>query len=77
MFDSLVKNAIDYLKISLEDFKSRPQYSIINFCLAVRTVMAREVGMMTISTTTCRSLSDQSERRFGHDPQIYVSKEMA
>lgn len=35
MFDSLVKNAIDFLKVSLEDFKNRPKYSVINFCSAV------------------------------------------
>jgi hypothetical protein len=35
MFDRLVENAIDFLKVSLEDFENRPKYSVINFCSAV------------------------------------------
>jgi len=35
MFDSLVKNAIDFMKVSLRELESRPKYSLINFCSAV------------------------------------------
>lgn len=32
LFDSLVSNAVDFLKRSIRDLKPRPKYSIINFC---------------------------------------------
>src|SRR5687768_9471477 len=31
-FDSLVCNAIDFMKQSASDLKRRPKYSVINFC---------------------------------------------
>lgn len=35
MFDSLVRNAIDFLKESVVELEEKPKYSIINFCTAV------------------------------------------
>src|SRR5262245_38512034 len=35
IFDSLVKNAIDFLKQSVNDIKKKPKYSVINFCSSV------------------------------------------
>ena len=35
MFESLVENAIDFLKVSLGELRDRPKYSVINFCSAV------------------------------------------
>jgi len=35
MFDSLVRNAIDFMKVSLGQLESSPKYSVINFCSAV------------------------------------------
>jgi len=35
MFQSLVENAIDFLKVSLGELKDRPKYSVINFCSGV------------------------------------------
>ena len=35
MFESLVRNAIDFMKTSLLELKDRPKYSVINFCSAV------------------------------------------
>jgi len=35
MFDSLVENAIDFMKVSLRELESSPKYSVINFCSAV------------------------------------------
>lgn len=35
LFDSLVKNAIDFLNQSVTDLKANPKYSVINFCASV------------------------------------------
>lgn len=35
MFESLVENAIDFMKVSLKELGSSPKYSVINFCSAV------------------------------------------
>lgn len=35
MFDSLVRNAIDFLEHSIHDLEEKPKYSVINFCTAV------------------------------------------
>jgi hypothetical protein len=35
IFDSLVTNAIDFLKVSVAELKKRPKYSVINFCSSV------------------------------------------
>lgn len=35
MFESLVENAIDFMKVSLRELESSPKYSVINFCSAV------------------------------------------
>jgi len=35
MFDSLVKNAIDFLKRSIEELEDNPKYSVINFFSAI------------------------------------------
>ena len=32
LFDSLVQNAIDFLRQSASDLKQRPKYSVIHFC---------------------------------------------
>jgi len=35
IFDSLVINAIDFLKVSVAELKKRPKYSVINFCSSI------------------------------------------
>lgn len=35
MFESLVENAIDFMKVSLRELRSSPKYSVIHFCSAV------------------------------------------
>jgi hypothetical protein len=35
LFDSLVKNAIDFLNQSILDLKANPKYSVINFCASI------------------------------------------
>ena len=35
IFDSLVINAIDFLKVSVAELKERPKYSVINFCSSI------------------------------------------
>jgi HEPN domain-containing protein len=35
MFDSLVRNAIDFLEHSAFELEEKPKYSVINFCTAV------------------------------------------
>ena len=34
-FDSLVRNAIDFLKMSVQEIENRPKYSVIHFAMAV------------------------------------------
>jgi hypothetical protein len=60
MFDSLAENAIDFLKVSLEDFKSRPKYSVINFCSAVEIffkarLMAEHWSLVVVKPETATS----------------------
>lgn len=35
VFNSLVTNAIDFLKVSVAELKERPKYSVINFCTSI------------------------------------------
>src|SRR5713226_3157429 len=35
MFDSLVANAIDFLRHSIDELEKKPKYSVIHFCAAI------------------------------------------
>src|SRR5258706_16466839 len=35
MFDSVVANAVDFLRHSIDELKTKPKYSVIHFCAAI------------------------------------------
>lgn len=39
IFESLTKNAFDFLKRGIEDFGKKPKYSVIHFCAAVEMIL--------------------------------------
>lgn len=39
LFDSLVKNGLDFLKVSVEELEVRPKYSVIHFCSGVEILL--------------------------------------
>lgn len=39
LFDSLVKNGLDFLRVSVEELEARPKYSVIHFCSGVEILL--------------------------------------
>ena len=39
IFNSLAKNAFDFLKQAIEEFDKSPKYSVIHFCAAVEMIL--------------------------------------
>lgn len=52
MFDSVIQNAIDFLKHSLDELKTSPKYSVIHFCAAIELFLKAKLMLEHWSLVT-------------------------
>lgn len=58
-FDSVADNAIDFFDASIKDFKSKPKYSVINFCSGLELVL--KARLLTEHWSLILKLPDKAE----------------